>query len=56
MTFHGGEWQVMLEFEVEEAPAYAGPADYHQLMANGSLLGTANIAAGQRADAPSGGP
>jgi hypothetical protein len=56
VTFHGGEWQVTLEFGVEEAPAYAGPTDYRALVANGSLLGSANIASGQRADAPSGGP
>ena len=56
VIFHGGEWQVTLEFGVEEAPAYAGPTDYRALMANGSLLGSANIAAGERKDAPSGGP
>ena len=56
VTIHGGEWQVTLEFEVEEAPAYAGPTDYRALIGNGSLLGSANIAACQRADAPSGGP
>jgi hypothetical protein len=56
VTFHGGEWQVMLEFRVEKAPAYAGPTDYRALMANGLLLGSANIAAGQRVHAPSGGP
>jgi hypothetical protein len=56
VTFHDGEWQVTLEFGVEKAPAYAGPTDYRAFMANGSLLGSANIAACQRADAPSGGP
>jgi hypothetical protein len=57
VTFHGGVWQVTLEFTIEEAEAYAGPIDYRALMAqNGSLFGGANVAAGQRADAPSGGP
>jgi hypothetical protein len=57
VTFHGGVWQVTLEFAVEEAEAYAGPVDYRALMAqNGSLLGGANVAADQRADAPGGGP
>jgi hypothetical protein len=58
VTFHGGDWQVTLEFAVEEAEAYAGPTDYRALMAaqNGSLLGSANAPAGERADASSGGP
>jgi len=57
VTFHGGVWQVVLEFAVEEMEAYAGPIDYRVLMAqNGSLLGGANDATVQRADAPSGGP
>jgi hypothetical protein len=55
VTFYGGEWQVTLEFGVKEAPAYVGPTDYRALMANGSLRGSANIMAGQRADAPNGG-
>ena len=56
VTFQGGEWQVTIRFGAEEAPAYAGPTDYRQLMANGSLLGNTNIATGQRADPASGGP
>ena len=56
VTFHNGEWQVTLEFGVEEALTYAGPTDYRAFMANRSLLGSANIAAGQRAGAASGGP
>ena len=57
VTFHGGQWQVTLEFAVEEAEGYAGPIDYRALMAqnNGSLLGSPNIAAGEWADATSGG-
>jgi hypothetical protein len=40
VTFHGGEWQITLEFAIEEADSYAGPTDYWALMAqNGSLLG-----------------
>jgi hypothetical protein len=58
VTFHGGQWQVTLEFAVEEAEGYAGPIDYRALMAqnNGSLLGGPNIAAGERADAADGRP
>ncbi len=33
VTFHGGEWQVTLEFAVEEAEGYAGSIDYRTLMA-----------------------
>jgi hypothetical protein len=56
-TFHGGVWYVTLEFTIEKEEAYAGPIDYRAFMAkNGSLLGRANVAEGQRADAPSGGP
>jgi hypothetical protein len=51
VTFHGGGWQVTLEFAVKEAESYAGPVDYCALMAtqNGSLFGRENIAAGQQA-------
>ncbi len=57
VIFHGGVWQVTLEFAVEEAEAYVGPIDYRALMAqNGSLLGGANVAASQRPDAANGGP
>jgi hypothetical protein len=56
VTFHGEERQVTLEFGMEEASAYAGPTDYQVLMANESLDGGANIATGQTANAPSGGP
>ena len=56
VTFHGGEWQVAIEFAIEEAKSYDVPRDYRALMAqNGSLLGSANATAGQRADSPSGG-
>ncbi len=45
MTFHGGVWQVTLEFTIEKGEAYAGPIDYRALMAqNGSLPGGANVA------------
>jgi len=54
VNFCGGEWHVTLEFGVEEVLAYAGPTDYWVLMANGSLLGNANIATHQRSDAASG--
>ncbi len=53
VTFHGGGWQVTLEFAVEEAESsYAGPVDYRALMAaqNGSVFGREVIAVGQRAD------
>jgi hypothetical protein len=57
VTFHWGVWQVTLEFTVEEAEAYAGPVDYRALMAqNGSLLGGADVKAGQRANVSGGGP
>ena len=55
VTFHGGKWQVTLKFRVKEVPAYAVPACHRALIANGSLFGSANIAAGKRADALSGG-
>ena len=58
MTFHGGGWQVTLEFAVEEAKSYAGPVDYRALMAaqNGSFFGGEHIATGQHADATRGEP
>jgi hypothetical protein len=57
VTFHGGGWQVTLEFDVEPAEAYSGPIDYRALMAeNGSLLGGANLTASQRTNAARGGP
>ncbi len=33
VAFHGGGWQVTLEFAVEEAESYTGPVDYRALMA-----------------------
>ena len=58
VTFHGGGWQVTLEFAVEEAESYSGPVDYRALMAaqNGTLLGGENIAAGERANKTRGEP
>ena len=41
VTFHGGGWQVTLEFAVEEAESYTGRVDYRSLMAtqNESFFG-----------------
>ena len=56
VIFHGGNWQVTLEFRVVAARSYNAPIDYRALMANGSLDGATDLATDQRPDAAGDGP
>ena len=56
VIFHGGNWQVTLEFSVASAESYNAPIDYRALMANGSLDGATDPPADQRQNPAGGGP